>query len=235
VALHLLWVDISNLSRRRDEYFGRPQDNPGDLDDLDTLIAFVNQLNDNWITGARRMSPRLLQTLLRVTGEEWAAYVQTVDIKAMGDGVGWAGPDPAPVWLDIAREFTERWVHQQHIRDATGIPGATGPEFLKPVLATFAMALPHALRDVAAATGSTAALVITGESGGSWTTVRTERGWQFTESAASLPSGNVTFDQDTAWRLFTKGISPEQGKAAATTSGNPAIVEAILQMVTILA
>ncbi len=73
VALHLLWVDISNLSRLWDEYFSRSQDSSGNLDDLPTLIAFANNLNDNWIRGARRKSPALLRTMLRVTGAEWSS------------------------------------------------------------------------------------------------------------------------------------------------------------------
>jgi hypothetical protein len=235
VALHLLWGDISNLSRRRDGYFGRPHDIPGNLDDLDTLIAFVNQLNDNWIRGARRMSPRLLQTMLRVTGEEWVAYVQTVDIEAMGDGVGWAGPGPAPVWLDIAREFTERWVHQQHIRDAAGIPGATGREFLKPVLSTFAMALPYALREVSATSGSTAELVIKGEAGGIWTVVNADDGWHFAASNDNSPAASVTLDENTAWRLFTKAIMPSQAIRHARVEGDRSLADGILSMVTILA
>jgi uncharacterized protein (TIGR03083 family) len=235
VALHLLWVDISNISRRRDQYFGRPQDTPSSLDDLPTLIAFVNQLNDNWIVGARRMSPELLVTLLRVTGEAFSTYVQTVDIHAMGDSIGWAGPDPAPVWLDIAREFTERWVHQQHIRDAAGIPGAIEPEFLSPVLATFAVAIPFALRDIDAEEGSTAQLVITGESGGIWTAVRISGGWQSASSAGRTPITSVTIDQETAWRLFTRGVSPEQAREASQLAGDHSIAETLLHMVTILA
>lgn len=235
VALHLLWGDISNISRRRDGYFGRPQDNPGSLDDLPTLIDFVNALNDNWIKAARRMSPRLLQTMLRVTGEEWASYVQSVDIEAMGDSIGWVGPNPAPVWLDIAREFTERWVHQQHIRDAVDLPGANEPEFLKPVIRTFAMALPYALRDVDALSGSIAQLEITGESGGVWSAVKAGDGWQFSERPATSPAGAITFDEDTAWRLFMKAISPEYAREISTFSGDPAIVNAVLNMVTILA
>jgi uncharacterized protein (TIGR03083 family) len=235
VALHLLWVDISNISRRRDGYFGRSQDNPGDLDDLDTLVAFINELNNNWVRAARRMSPGLLRTMLRVAGEEWSGFVQTVDIEAMGDSIGWAGPDPAPVWLDIAREFTERWVHQQHIRDGVGMPGATGPEFLKPVLATFAMALPYALRNVDAAAGSIARLVITGASGGVWSAVKAGDGWQFAGGKTTPPAGTVIIDENTAWRLFTKGLAPGQARALSATSGDPTIVDAVIGMVTILA
>ena len=53
-----------------------------------------------------------------------------------------------------AREFTERWVHQQQIRDAVGKPGLTERRWLHPVLDAFARALPHALRDHAAPGGT---------------------------------------------------------------------------------
>ncbi|HEX3202686.1 MAG TPA: hypothetical protein VHW42_12245 [Actinomycetes bacterium] len=43
------------------------------------------------------------------------------------DPVSWVGPDPAPNWLDVAREYSERWTHQQQIRDAAEIPGRDGP------------------------------------------------------------------------------------------------------------
>jgi hypothetical protein len=59
-------------------------------------------------------------------------------------------PDRAAL-LELAREYTERWLHQQHIRDAVGAPGQTDPRFLAPVLATFAHAFPVALRRVTAA------------------------------------------------------------------------------------
>jgi len=158
-------------------------------------------------------------------GEEFSVYVQSIDIEAMGEGVGWSGPGPAPVWLDIAREFTERWVHQQHIRDAVGIPGATEPLFLNPVLATFAMALPFALKDVEADASSTAQLTITGASGGSRTAIKMTEVWQFDVSTDD-PTGSVTMDQDTAWRLFTKGISREIGRDASTLTGDPGIAGA---------
>ena len=48
--------------------------------------------------------------------------------------IDWAGPEPAPIWLHVAREYTERWVHQQHIRDAVGRPGLNERRWLGPVL-----------------------------------------------------------------------------------------------------
>ena len=59
-----------------------------------------------------RISPKLLIDLLELTGEQFYDFVQTLDQMATGGVVSWAGPGPAPVWLDTAREYTERWVHQ---------------------------------------------------------------------------------------------------------------------------
>ena len=64
--------------------------------------------------------------------------------------MSWAGPEPAPVWLDLAREYTERWHHQQHIRDAVNKPGLKDPHWMAPVLAAFVWAMPHAYRDLSA-------------------------------------------------------------------------------------
>src|SRR5438445_8929800 len=76
-----------------------------------------------------------------------ARFFDSLNLLALATPVSWAGPAPAPVWLDVAREYTERWHHQQHIRDAIGQPGQTDHRFLHPVLATFAYALPVALQD----------------------------------------------------------------------------------------
>ena len=81
---------------------------------------------------ARRMSPRLLRELLALIGPDVEAYFSSLDLEAIGGPVSWAGPDSSPVWFDIAREFTERWHHQQQIRDATGQPPLTIRIFSRP-------------------------------------------------------------------------------------------------------
>src|SRR5258707_12794436 len=91
---------------------------------------------------------------------------------ALGDPVSWVGPAPAPVWLDIAREYTEQWMHQAQIRDAIGVGGIRERRLFAPVLATFMLALPHALRGVIAPEGTRLRVVITGEAGGGGVSVR---------------------------------------------------------------
>ena len=111
------------------------------------LVALVNRLNAEWVLAARRMSPRLLMDFLAFTGPEVEACFASLDPMKMGGPVSWAGPEPAPQWFDVAREFTERWHHQQQIRDATDRPPLYDPYFLSPVLDTFVRALPHNFRD----------------------------------------------------------------------------------------
>src|SRR5215213_8131587 len=145
IAAHLLADDVGRLSRGRDDH-----DNPGfaaglDISTLPGLIAAIDRQNALWVEAMRRVSPQVLIDLLRLIGEQTASYFTTLDLEAIGGPVDWVGPEPAPVWLDLAREYTERWVHQQQIRDAVGRPGLQEPEWFAPVLATFVQGLPRAL------------------------------------------------------------------------------------------
>ena len=230
VALHLLGDEIGILSGKRDG-FTKPQ--PG-LDVWENLVAFINRRNAEWVQAARRISPRLLCELLRFTGEQSNALFAGLDPLALGGAVSWAGLAPAPVWLDIAREFTERWHHQQHIRDAVGKPGGTEPYFLAPVLAAFVYALPRTYRQVSAAPGTAISLRITGESGGVWTVVREEAGWQLYLGKADQPQAEIILPEKTAWRLFTKGLSAANARESAVLHGDLALAEKALETIAII-
>ena len=162
-------------------------------------------------------------------------YLRGLDPAAMAGPVDWAGPGPAPVWLHTAREYTERWVHQQQIRDAVGRPGLTERRWLGPVLDAFARALPRALGDAEAAVGTRVRLVVTGEAGGSWSAVRTGSGWGFAGDGGSETAATVTMNQDLAWRLFTRGVAPVEAASRAHVVGDRGLGERLLTMVAILA
>jgi hypothetical protein len=76
------------------------------------------------------------------------------------------------VWLDVAREYTEHWLHSQQIYDALGVTRARERRLFAPVLDTFVRALPHTYRNVDAPPGTHVRLVITGDSGGAWSLIR---------------------------------------------------------------
>ncbi|HKF26660.1 MAG TPA: maleylpyruvate isomerase family mycothiol-dependent enzyme, partial [Candidatus Acidoferrum sp.] len=157
VALHILGGDVGNLSRRRDGF-----SLPADLSSYAKLVEFINEINASWVIAGQRMSPPLLMDLLEHVGRQADGYFLGLDPFAMGGPVGWAGQEPVPVWFDVAREYTERWHHQQQIRDATGRPGLYERRWFEPVMDTFVRALPRAFAEVEAAEGTTVTLRVSG-------------------------------------------------------------------------
>jgi len=103
IATHLLGGQLGILSRKRDAYAysGNP------IKNWDELVVLINNLNEIWVKAASRLSPRLLCDLLKLSGEQVCDYFNSLHPYAIGGPVDWAGPERAPVWLDLAREYTE--------------------------------------------------------------------------------------------------------------------------------
>lgn len=236
VSLHLLGVDVFKLSGQRDGFVSPNFASGLDVSTWDGLLAAIDRQNGHWVEATRRISPRLLVEFLRFTGEAVAEHFGSLDLTRLGMAVDWVGPDPAPVWLDVAREYTERWVHQQQIRDAVGKPGLTEREWLHPVLDAFVRALPRALRDLDLPGGTRVAVEIIGDAGGTWVAERLPAGgWTVGRGATAGAAATVTVDQDIAWRLFTRGLPPEAAAERAAVAGDPAAICRVLRMVSILA
>jgi hypothetical protein len=107
VALHLLGDDIDLLSRRRDG--AAPADTPSKPVGFQELVASLDRLNQTWVEATCRISPRLLCELLAVTGEATSRYLASLDLFAVEEAVSWIRPEPVPNWLEVARQYTERW------------------------------------------------------------------------------------------------------------------------------
>jgi uncharacterized protein (TIGR03083 family) len=195
VVAHMLGVELGNVSRRRD---GHRIDPPPGAE----LGQWVNAFNEEWVRGARRLSPRVLVALVDVAGRWLDDYVHGVDLESITATVSWVGPRPVPVWLDVAREYSERWVHQQQIRDATSRPGLTSPQMVGPVISTFVHALPRSLDSVDAPINTSVDLRIVGDGGGTWHAVRAEQGWDLATGASPSPACELTGTVETAWRLY---------------------------------
>lgn len=229
VALHLLGDDVGKLS------MGRDQDRSYTLPPGPDFVSQINRQNAIWVEAAHRMSPRLACELLDLTGHEIVQYFKSLDPMALGGPVSWAGPDPAPIWFDLAREYTERWHHQQHIREAVQQPGLMEAAFLAPVLDTFVRALPWTFRSVEAAEDTIVEIRITGDAGNSWFVIRKEAQWSLFTEVSSAPDAIVTLDQETAWRLFTKGIEKEKARERASVQGNRELAANVFEAVSIIA
>ena len=234
IGLHLLGDDIGYLSGARD-HFNNPFFRNKDLHEWGTLVKNINEANEAWVNATARISPQLLADLLQLTGQQLYTYLQSLDLTEMDGAVSWAGPDSAPVWLDVAREYTERWLHQQQIRDAVQKPGFKERVFFHPVLDTFVRALPHTYRDIVVTETTVLKFVVMGEAGDVWYLVGEANRWSLLHEIELPASTMVTMDQETCWRLFTKGMSKDQARAHTVIDGDQTLGERLLETVSIIA
>lgn len=203
VALHLLDVDLSWLAHGRDHDRSGIIPTPTAHEDF---VSALDERNQRWLEGARTLSPRLITSLLRWSGDQLDDYLSTVDL-AGSSSVYWAGQVPA--WFNLAREFTERWVHFRQIQEAL-LPGeGTHPpdQYLPLVLRTFIWAFPHQYRGPAPV-GTTIALEISGI--GAWSLTRSPTGWELDEGEAATPAARLRIEPETAWRLLTGATYDER-------------------------
>ena len=199
-----------------------------------------NRANREWIVAMQRVSPRILVEMIERYGREQAEHLASLDPFAQAQwGEAWAGEEESLNWFDVARELTERWHHQQQIRDALGRDPLFAP-YLGPVIDTFVRGVPHAYRDFAAAEGTSIRL----ECGGSatalkaaaepphsiWTLRRIERQWRLFTGADETPTTTITIDPDSAWRLFTKARAKQEPRV----EGDPRLAQPLLKMICVI-
>jgi len=230
VALHILGGDIGNLSRRRDGFSLR-----ADLASYQKLLAFINEINASWVAAGQRMSAPLLIDLLEHVGRQADEYFAGLDASRMGGPVSWAGEEPMPVWFDVAREYTERWHHQQQIRDAADRPGLYERRLFEPVMDAFVRALPWAFREVARADGTTVRFVLTGALDKDWSLVRGAQKWELFLGHRGRSDAEVSIAAENAWKIFTRGIRGADALARAEIRGDRVLGEKVLQTVAVIA
>jgi uncharacterized protein (TIGR03083 family) len=230
VALHLFGGEVGQLGIRDDH-----ERSGGRITEWDELVRAINSMNEDWVSATRRISPQLLIDLLRTTGIQVDSFFSSLDPHARGPAVSWAGPGPAPMWLHLAREYTERWHHQQEIREAVGEPLLTSPRMFGPVLATFVRALPRTYRDVPTKEGEVVRLTIAGGSGGTWLLVGSGESWDLCrDDAQKRSTSHLTIDQMDAWKLFTKGTTKENVRPRVRIDGDEDLALKLLDTVSMI-
>lgn len=246
VVAHVLGDCYGRLARHRDGHREGPAFAPGE-----DLPAYIHRINRQWVDAHSRVSPAALTDTLELIGGQVARLFAESDPEAPSLGVSWAGADPAPMWLDSARELTEYWTHRQQIRHATGQGTDPDPRVLSVVLDTFLRALPHTLRDIAAPAGTQVRIHVTGPGGGMWTATAgrawtataggagtataTDGGdWSMAHPAGGHPAALVRLDTETAWRLCVRGIEPADALTRAEIEGDRQLAEAACRIVSVV-
>jgi hypothetical protein len=131
------------------------------------------------------------------------------------------GEEHSVNWFHVAREYTEKWHHQQQIREAVGAESLLTPELFYPCIDTFMQALPHAYRNVNASDGDTIKITVTTEAGGNWYLTKTFHEWILSKSAGQNHLvANVAVEPGVIWKIFTKAIDPKDALRLLNVSGN---------------
>ncbi len=231
VAAHLLDTPLRVVSIGRDGYLPTAPKIASSAE----LAAYIDRLNEEGVRVYRRLSPSVLVSLMEVACRQLADYHASRDPYGIAPyGVSWAGEEKSANWFDTAREYTERWHHQQQIRLAVNRPGIVTRELYYPVLDCFMRALPFTYRNVSAAPGTAIRITVSGECGRTWYLYRAEDRWLLTEDERSQPAAETTIPQDIAWRIFTKGITRDSALSQVKITGDPALALPVLGMVSIV-
>src|SRR4051812_18965130 len=205
IALHVLGDDLSLLSRQRDEEASGVAIEPGAS--FDELFVALDRFNEQWVSAASFLSPLIVIELLTRAGEWTHLYYGTVDGDRVGEVVSWIGPDPAPHWLLAAREYWERWIHQQQIRRAVGRPGLHESRFVVPAVAVAMRGFPQGLAAFPAPAGTAVTLAITDAADASWTVGCDGQTWTLYDGAPDDPTVRFAIDLDTAALVFSRALT----------------------------
>ncbi|MET9971970.1 maleylpyruvate isomerase family mycothiol-dependent enzyme [Streptomyces sp. NPDC006356] len=217
------------------DYYGRLGHNHRNgFAEGETVEAFIHRTNQEWVESHAEDSPASLIDALEAAGTRLARQFATADLDATALGVSWAGIDPAPAWLDTAREFTEHWTHRQQIRHATGHDTDPEPRAMALVLDTFMRALPHTLRRTSAPIGTQVQVTAVGPADGSWTATATADRWSLAEAPNGRATAAVLLDTETLWRLSTRNVDPADALSRAQVQGDRHLAEAACQIVSIV-
>lgn len=233
VAAHLLDGNLRNLSMSRDGYFG---EQPENINTYQDLVFFLNNLNKTWTDATKRLSPKVLINLLESSGAEYIEHLKTLD--PFGNAifsVAWAGQETSQNWFHIAREYTEKFLHQQQIRDAVGKPGLLTKKLFYPFIDTLMFAFPYTFRQIDAENGTVVSIKITTEIGGQWNIIKTDKNWLLTKEECFNPNAQLIIDPNTAWKLFSKSWRPEHVINQVEILGDRTLGEKALKIVAVMA
>ena len=232
LTAHLLHGSLRRLTGMRDQY--RPPAGKK-FSTTAELTQFIQDDNRAFMLGMARVSPQILVEMIARYDPEVLRLFESLDPVAPGLGVVWAGEWISQNWFDVAREYTEKWHHQQQLRDATGRPALYDPTLLTPALETFARGLPFAYRSLEAGDGTSISILVKDVAGVAWTLRRERDTWSLWTAAVADSVTSISASADTLWRVWTKGISPCQALDALEINGDRSYAEPLTRFVAIMA
>lgn len=237
VAAHLLDGNFRRIAVHRDGWTVSVAD---PIQTYDDLVRYLNRMNEDWVKAIRRLSPAIIIELLESTNEEVYNIFKGLDPFAESVyPVSWAGENRSFNWFDIAREYTERWLHQQQIREAMNNRDIMTQQLYHPFLDIFMRGWPLAM-NVAAEEGTILKTAITGEGGGVWylkmgPSTRSGGKWEVENGGAHDYVAETIINGDVAWKLFSKSVRKQDINGDYQVKGNQLLGEKVLDMISVMA
>jgi uncharacterized protein (TIGR03083 family) len=228
VVAHLVDTTLRRLSFHRDRMAPPP---PGStIASERDFVAFINDLNAQWVLSAKRLSPRVLTDLVERASGDAADWFESLSLDEPAlFPVSWAGEQASAGWFDVGREFTELWHHQQQIRMAVGADPLSDPRYLGAVIDIAMRGLPYAFRDVRAEPGQNVAIDIRGASGGQWTLSREEIRWTLWRGEPPSAAARIRLSDDTAWKLLFNALGQRDAENSVDVEGRADLARAFLR------
>jgi hypothetical protein len=168
--------------------------------------------------------------VLDVTGRAVAEYVAGLaphDESRVP--VAWAGEARSENWMDIGREYTERWHHQMQIRDAVGAAPLLDRRWFEPLMSLSVRAFRRSFADVSRAGGGSVVFGIRDQADLVWTVARQASGWDVQRGRHGSPDAVVTMQADDAWRLLYNALSEDAARSRSTVEGDPGLVATVFR------
>lgn len=231
IAAHLLDGDLRRLSFQRDLMSPPMPETP--IDSHSDLISYLNHLNNSWVEVSKRLSSGVIIDLLNFSGKEICNLFDSLDPKSEAlFAVGWAGEEKSQNWFDIAREYTERWYHQQQIREAAGRQLLNDEKWVFPLIDTFVRGLPNLFKNKFPERNNTSIVFeVEDIENAEWTLVKNEN-WELFTGGSDSRSAILRTNSDTAWRVFSKNISASEALDKCTIIGERELGLTILELTT---
>jgi uncharacterized protein (TIGR03083 family) len=227
VLAHLVDVTLRRLSFHRDAMPPPPPHSP--IGSGRDFVDVINALNAEWITTAKRFSPRVLTDLFELASTQLADWFEALPLEAPAlFAVSWAGEERSEGWFDIGRDFTELWHHQEQIRMAVGATSLTDARYLQAVIDIAVRGLPYAFRHAPAEPGETVCIDITGPAGGQWTLTCEANGWTLAGGATGSPTARIHLTDVSAWKLLFNALGEREAADAILVEGRADLARPLL-------
>ncbi len=233
VASHLLDGNLRTLSLQRDRYFATT---PPESDRYEDLVKWLNKQNATWIKAAQRLSPGVLRELLEMTGPRVTEYYASLPLKDTAIfPVAWAGESESLNWMHLAREYTEKWHHQQQIREIRNDDLLLKTPFFDPYVKTSLLGLPWLFRDQAASEGTALCFEVFGECTVKSWLLRKQSSWLLAETHDQAPDSLVKVPAAIGWKLFSRNIRYPECSDEIIIEGDMKLGRKALELVAVMA